>query len=169
MRRYWTEDGRFVAVCTSCGKEDTVETLLRYTGDRWIGVDLDGTLAVDVSTNTLDKIGPPIPSMLARVKKWVADGRTVKIFTARAAVPKQIRLVKEWLARNGLPDLEVTNLKDFGMAELWDDRCVQVETNSGKMSSPRPKQSVERRISGLILRGGKENRLISYFKVFFCL
>jgi hypothetical protein len=31
-----------------------------------------------------------------------------------------------------LPDLEVTNVKDLHMIELWDDRCVQVTTNLGE-------------------------------------
>jgi hypothetical protein len=31
-----------------------------------------------------------------------------------------------------LPELEVTNVKDHRMIELWDDRCVQVTTNLGE-------------------------------------
>jgi hypothetical protein len=41
-------------------------------------------------------------------------------------------LIKQWLASCGLPDLEVTNVKDLQMVELWDDRCVQVMTNMGE-------------------------------------
>ena len=70
--------------------------------------------------------------MFNRVKKWIAEGKTVKIFTARASSPRQIAAVKKWLARHGLPDLEVTNTKDLRMIELWDDRCVQVSTNLGE-------------------------------------
>jgi hypothetical protein len=70
--------------------------------------------------------------MVARVKQWTAEGRTVKIFTARASSPRQVAAIKEWLAKHGLPDLEVTNVKDRRMIELWDDRCVQVTTNLGE-------------------------------------
>jgi hypothetical protein len=74
--------------------------------------------------------------MMKRVRQWIADGQTVKIFTARASVPRQIELVKQWLKDNNLPDLEVTNAKDFKMIELWDDRAVQVSRNSGQPTTP---------------------------------
>lgn len=99
----------------------------------WIGVDLDGTLARYDGWRGLDRIGKPVPVMLARVRHWLEEGYTVKIFTARAGEgEKGIAPVKKWLAENGLPDLEVTNRKDFAMIELWDDRAVQVVANTGK-------------------------------------
>ncbi len=99
----------------------------------WIGVDLDGTLARYEGWRGFDKIGKPVPLMLARVKHWIKHGYTVKIFTARASSPEEgIPPVKRWLEENGLPDLEVTNQKDFGMIELWDDRAVQVVAGTGK-------------------------------------
>lgn len=49
----------------------------------WIGVDLDGTLAHYDGGVGVDHIGPPVPAMLTRVKQWLAEGRAVKIFTAR--------------------------------------------------------------------------------------
>lgn len=98
----------------------------------WIGVDLDGTLAHYDGWMGGDHIGEPIPEMLARVRVWLAKDRTVKIFTARAQIPDQIPPIKEWLRKHGLGDLEVTATKDFGMIELWDDRCIQVIPNTGK-------------------------------------
>lgn len=99
----------------------------------WIGVDLDGTLARYSGWRGLEHVGKPVPVMLARVKHWLEEGYTVKIFTARAAEgEKGIAPVKKWLAENGLPDLEVTNQKDFAMIELWDDRAVQVVANTGR-------------------------------------
>lgn len=99
----------------------------------WIGVDLDGTLAYYSTWRGLDHIGKPVPVMLARVKHWLEQGYTVKIFTARACEgEKGILPVKKWLVENGLPELEVTNQKDFAMVELWDDRAVQVVANTGK-------------------------------------
>lgn len=99
----------------------------------WIGVDLDGTLALYSGWRGLDHIGKPVPVMLARVRHWLDEGYTVKIFTARASLGDAgIVPVKKWLAENGLPELEVTNQKDFAMVELWDDRAVQVVANTGK-------------------------------------
>jgi hypothetical protein len=53
----------------------------------WIGVDLDGTLAYYDPEADFDpeKVGPPVPKMVARVKRWLAEGKTVKILTARVA------------------------------------------------------------------------------------
>jgi hypothetical protein len=132
LRPFWADDGRLMSACRRCGQKYIDRTQVRYGGSPWIGVDLDGTLAHDVGTNGLDEIGNPIKPMLNRVKKWVAEGKTVKIFTARASSPRQIAAVKKWLARHELPDLEVTNTKDLRMIELWDDRCVQVSTNLGE-------------------------------------
>lgn len=97
----------------------------------WIGVDLDGTLAHYDVWEGPEHIGDPIPLMLDRVKEWIELGVCIKIFTARACIPDYIPPVREWLKKYGLGDLEVTNCKDFGMITLWDDRCVQVITNTG--------------------------------------
>jgi hypothetical protein len=132
LKPFWLEDGRFGAVCRKCGQQFADNTQVRYNGSPWIGVDLDGTLARDLGSARGDEIGSPIEPMLARVQKWIAEGRTVKIFTARASSPRQVAAIKEWLASCGLPDLEVTNVKDRHMIELWDDRCVQVTTNLGE-------------------------------------
>lgn len=98
----------------------------------WIGVDLDGTLAEYGTWKGPDHIGAPIPRMMDRVRAWLAAGKTVKIFTARACIPDQVPPVRAWLERHGLAGLEVTNIKDFTMAELWDDRAIQVEMNTGR-------------------------------------
>jgi hypothetical protein len=147
-RPFWLEDGRSGAVCRKCGQKFTDNTQVRYGGSPWIGVDLDGTLARDLGSTRRDgdEIGSPIEPMLVRVQKWIAEGRTVKIFTARASSPRQVTAIKEWLASCGLPDLEVTNVKDLHMIELWDDRCVQVTTNLGepiskKAGSRHPRQA----------------------------
>lgn len=104
--------------------------------DGWIGVDLDGTLAHDTGWAGPDQIGPPIPAMLERVQKWLREGRRVKIFTARATIPQQIPPIREWLRQHGLPELEITNVKDFEMIECWDDRAVEVVTNTGRPANP---------------------------------
>lgn len=98
---------------------------------QWIGVDLDGTLAFYTTWQGPNHIGRPIIPMYNLVKKWIAQGKTVKIFTARAGIPEYIPFVKTWLKENNLPDLEVTNIKDFNMIELYDDRAIQVRKNTG--------------------------------------
>jgi hypothetical protein len=101
----------------------------------WIGVDLDGTLAHYEGWKGIEHIGEPIPAMMERVRAWLADGRKVKIFTARVSGGRDrdavVTHIHAWCERHGLPRLDVTHEKDFAMIELWDDRCVQVETNTG--------------------------------------
>lgn len=99
----------------------------------WIGVDLDGTLAEYGGWQGPETIGYPIPIMMNRVRKWLAEGMTVKVFTARASIPDQIPPVRAWLDKHGLQEVGITNVKDFAMITLYDDRCVQVEMNTGRL------------------------------------
>ncbi len=99
----------------------------------WFGVDLDGTLAVWNETSTLNSIGAPIPAMIDMVRRMVDNDIRVKIFTARACDPAQIPKIRAWMAQNGLPDLEITNVKDFYMERLYDDRAIRVERNTGRI------------------------------------
>ena len=98
----------------------------------WIGVDLDGTLAQYGGWKGSDTIGEPVPLMKARVMKWLNEGAEVRIFTARAAIPEQVAPVEAWCKRHLGVVLTVTNVKDFGMVELWDDRAVGVVANTGR-------------------------------------
>jgi hypothetical protein len=109
----------------------------------WIAVDLDGTLAVYDGWKGADHIGEPIPDMLFRVRKWLAEGRDVRIFTARAysdgtperdieAKLARMAIVK-WCREHFNQVLPITCIKDYAMLELWDDRAVQVEANTGKL------------------------------------
>jgi hypothetical protein len=97
----------------------------------WVGVDLDGTLAYGVEGASTDKIGEPVQPMLRRVKKAMASGRKVKIFTARATDKRQIPMIQDWCAKHGLGRLEVTNVKDPACEEIWDDRARHVVVNTG--------------------------------------
>lgn len=118
--------GREVA---SAPKKDETQRLPRG----WTGVDLDGTLACYEPRASYGRIGEPVPAMLALVKKMINNGMRVKIFTARADDPKQLPIIRKWLTNNGLPELEITNVKDYGMLRLYDDRCIQVEHNTGRL------------------------------------
>ncbi len=104
----------------------------------WIGVDLDGTLAVeDRDWRTAEHtIGDPLPLMVTRVKGWLAEGKDVRIFTARVGpgndVEAQRTRINNWCWTHLEAELPVTATKDYGMFELWDDRCVQMQTNTGQ-------------------------------------
>lgn len=114
----------------------------------WIGVDLDGTLAVYRGWNG-GAIGEPVPLMVERVKRWLSDGQDVRIFTARVGVCgeysteslrtaneefaiEQAQLIGDWCEKHIGKRLKVTAIKDFTMIELWDDRAIQIEPNTGK-------------------------------------
>jgi hypothetical protein len=99
----------------------------------WYGVDLDGTLAVWDENSTLSRIGAPIPSMVDMVLRMVDNGIRVKIFTARACDPAQIPKIQAWMNQHGLPGLEITNVKDYYMERLYDDRAIRVERNTGRI------------------------------------
>jgi hypothetical protein len=104
----------------------------------WRGVDLDGTLAMYEGWRGADHIGPPVPKMVERVKRWLAAGDEVRIVTARLSglTPKEFfaarRAIQDWCVEHLGQKLAVTNEKDFGMIELWDDRAVQVIPNTGE-------------------------------------
>lgn len=113
----------------------------------WIGVDLDGTLAHYDGWKGPEHIGEPIRPMVERVKRWDAEGHTVKIFTARVfplgtgihVDPPRLKearaaleAIELWCTRIFGHPLPVTCIKDYAMIELWDDRCVQVIPNTGE-------------------------------------
>ena len=97
----------------------------------WIAIDLDKVLASHAPGSGLSAIGHPIPKMMARVKRWLREGERVKIFTARATDKKQIPIIQAWLKEHGLPKLEITNIKDPFMKQLFDDKAFHVRPNRG--------------------------------------
>ncbi len=101
--------------------------------DGWIGVDLDGTLAYHGSWKGIEHIGEPIPSMIEKVKFALHIGYNVKIFTARvdegeAALP----FINDWVKKHIGVELPITNVKDMNCIQIWDDRAIGVERNTGK-------------------------------------
>lgn len=109
----------------------------------WIGVDLDGTLAEYAGWQGELHIGAPIAPMVTRVKGWRFDGKDVRIFTARVTeglvnrdgTPHDTAAVRAaieaWCLEHIGEVLPITNVKDYGMVALWDDRAVQVVANTG--------------------------------------
>jgi hypothetical protein len=102
---------------------------------KWIGVDLDGTIAKMDGWKGTYHIGEPIKPMVDRVKKWISEGKTVKIMTARAdnADKRTISAIKNWCKEHIGEELEITNKKDMHMIALFDDKAVRVEKNTGKL------------------------------------
>lgn len=117
----------------------------------WIGVDLDGTLARDDTTRAKPSdIGPPVPEMVMRVKRWLAIGGEVRIVTARAnergakkfgmTVADQVAQIQAWCVEHVGTALQVQCHKDYLMSELWDDRAVTVVPNTGLRCCGTPAQ-----------------------------
>lgn len=122
----------------------------------WIGVDLDGTLAVYDHWQGPHHVGAPVPAMVDRVISWLRDGyhppgahsrvNEVRIFTARVnpinGMDAEISriAIDRWCMEVFGRTLPITHEKDFLMVELWDDRTVQVEKNTGRtaLSETRP-------------------------------
>lgn len=98
----------------------------------WIGFDLDGTLAHYDGWKGPEHVGEPISKMMDKLREHLNEGYEVRIFTARASDPMQVPFIHDWLVKNGLPRLGVTCSKDFMMKMLYDDRCMQVELNTGR-------------------------------------
>lgn len=106
----------------------------------WIGVDLDGTLARNDHPGYPDEIGPPVERMVNRIRNWLSQGKDVRIVTARAANEDwyqrvhadEVELVNQWVVKHIGVSLPIQAHKDHRMIELWDDRAVAVEPNTGK-------------------------------------
>ncbi len=109
----------------------------------WIGVDLDSTLCVYEKWEGPYVLGAPIPRMVERVKAWLAEGRDVRIFTARMTdlpfnrdgtahdLGVERASIEAWCQEHIGQVLPITNVKDWDMVELWDDRAIQVRPNTG--------------------------------------
>lgn len=118
---------------------------LERDGMERIGVDLDGTLVRwygDSSGEYIpDKIGEPVPAMVARVRRWLSEGYEVVIFTARVH-PGHDEKGEAEVARKAIQTfcmeqfgrvLEVTCMKDPAMTRIYDDRAITVEKDTGRI------------------------------------
>lgn len=104
-------------------------------GEKWVGFDLDGTLAKYDKWRGIDHIGEPIRPMILAAKNLRDSGKKVKIFTARVA-DKEDRTeaknhIEKWSEKNlgFVPD--ITHEKDALMESCFDDRSKQVFPNTG--------------------------------------
>jgi FMN phosphatase YigB (HAD superfamily) len=99
----------------------------------WVGFDFDGTLAHSETAE-------PIEKMVDLAKAFLAQGKKVKILTARVASiqsaqhRKQEReFIQKWTRKHIGRQLEVTSEKDHLMLRLYDDRAVQIKRNTGEV------------------------------------
>ncbi len=99
----------------------------RERGEGWIGVDLDGTLAYYDGFKGDDHVGEPIEPMVRRVRKWLREGKDVRLLTARKPHPA----IRRWMVEHLGALIPITSTKDRDMQALYDDRVVQVERNTG--------------------------------------
>lgn len=104
----------------------------------WIGFDLDGTLAMYNGWRGIDQIGEPVPAMAQKLRALLAKGVECRIFTARVsgsgeAAEEARRYIQNWTEKHFGDRLTVTHMKDFAMVSLYDDRCVAVEINTGRV------------------------------------
>ena len=118
--------------------EKNVAAWKRSLGEEaYVGVDLDATLAHYDGWHGPLHIGAPIPRMVRRVKALVARGVRVKVFTARASESdpvmraRIVKAIQDWTEEHVGFRLEVTNVKDYELVALFDDRAVQVVPNTG--------------------------------------
>ncbi len=111
--------------------------------EQWIGVDFDGSLVEYHGWKGSEHIGRAIMPMVERVRGWLAEGKDVRIMTARVSpkgeqdgmdsdAAKARVMIKSWCFRMFGRTLPVTHEKDYNMSELWDDRVVQLEFNTGE-------------------------------------
>lgn len=110
-----------------------------------IALDLDRTLAKCSGDYT--KVGEIIPSMLFKVKKWLARGYKITIFTARVSVndwhtpevaAAQKKMIVDWMVENGFPVMDITSDKHPSFTHMIDDRAYHVIPNSGVISDMLP-------------------------------
>ena len=108
--------------------------------EKWVGFDLDGTLAKYDGWKGIENIGDPVPAMVLMARLLHSMGKKVKILTARVAPredgdggDKARKYVERWCEKNLGFVPEITHLKDASMAALFDDRAIAVEQNTGKV------------------------------------
>lgn len=120
----------------------------------WIAVDLDGTLAHYDGWQGIEHIGEPVQPILQLVKDMLGRGIDVRIFTARAYDGQAaISHVEAWCKEHLGQVVPVTNVKDFAMVALIDDRAIPIATNAGRIPTAAEIALYLRKISGITEEG----------------
>lgn len=122
--------------------------MVKFAAQPWIGVDFDGTLVEYHGWAGWNSFGKPIPAMVERVRAWLDEGKDVRIFTARVGLVlgevmkcrhtgqsftnhMMVKEIQDWTEQHVGACLPVTCVKDLWMTELWDDRAVGMQINTG--------------------------------------
>jgi len=101
-------------------------------GRKFIACDLDNTLAeYDRRIHGQDRIGAPIPPVLAMVKAAIARGDVVCIWTSRVVerdTPARVyAAIHHWCEEHIGERLYVTALKHRYFHEFWDTKCMRID------------------------------------------
>jgi hypothetical protein len=131
----------------------------------WVAVDFDRTLATYDHYDGPNRFGAPIPLMVDRVKKWLAEGKEVRIMTARMSgvshdkdeIRKARVAIETWCEIHIGQKLPVTCEKDYNMELLYDDRAVGVVPNTGELVTERLASLLER-LYGLVINETEANQ-----------
>ena len=76
--------------------------------------------------------GVKVKIITARVSYALERGPDSGVLSTRAFVSNQEQNIRAWCLAHLGQELEITSVKDFHMIELWDDRCICVQKNTGK-------------------------------------
>lgn len=108
-----------------------------------IALDLDGTAAHYEGWVGDGHIGPPVPGVIVRVKRALAAGHSVWIYTARVAVEDdhggaaeaafQRGKIEEWCLEHIGVVLPITATKLRRFSEFWDDKAIRIGKNTGAL------------------------------------
>jgi hypothetical protein len=116
----------------------------------WIGVDFDCTLSMYFGYQSIGN-GVAITPMIERVKKWISEGKDVRIFTARVAPSNNFseeelvghyKYIENWCKINIGAVLPIVYYKDVFLEEFWDDKAIQLIPNTGIRVDEIPKKTL---------------------------
>lgn len=137
---------------------------------KWLAVDLDGTLAEYLGWAGEHTIGYVIPAIAERLKERHAEGWKIAIFTAnldcnQTEYADVSAKIWGWLSENDLAKYvtEVTAVKRKYFTEFWDDRAITVEKNKGVFTEERLCKQLEiekaevKRLQGLLYAKNTQN------------
>ena len=144
-------------------------SLLGDCEGKWIGVDLDSTLAKSQKEwRGYGCIGAPIMPAVRLVRRLLDAGYEVRIFTARAACKNPVTLIQAkyaitaWCIEHiGVP-LPVTCEKDSRCARIIDDRVIEMRKDKGylrRVESEMYRETVEMLIRECERKGDLGKRL----------